>query len=65
MNVSLVADVEKDSVCRRIEDAVKGDSEFHHAEIRAKVTAGLREGLDEALADLLCQVNHLRRAQTL
>ena len=52
VHVRLVAGVEDDRVARRVEHPVDGDRQLDHAEVRAEVTAGLRDVLDEDFADL-------------
>ena len=42
VNIGLVADVEQQLVLGRIKNRVQRQREFHHAEVGAKVSAGLR-----------------------
>ena len=65
VDVGLVADVEEELVLRGIEDGVQGQGQLDHAEVGAEVAAGLGQGLNEELADLLGQLGHLRKAQAL
>ena len=53
VNIALMADVEDKAVFGRLEDAVEGDGEFHDAEVRAEVSACVREDIDEFRADLI------------
>jgi hypothetical protein len=52
VDIALVADIEEEFIARCIEDAVKGDREFHDAEVRAQVATGFREDLDEFATNL-------------
>ena len=59
VDVGLVPDVEDDAVVRAVESAMDAQRELDDPEVRGEVTAGLRDGRDELLADL---VGQLRRA---
>ena len=52
VRVGLVAGVPDDPVARRFEQPVEGDRQLDHAERRAEVAAGARDGADDRLADL-------------
>ena len=52
MGVRLVAGVPHDLVARRLEQAMERNRDLDHAEARAEVAAGLRDGGDDRLADL-------------
>jgi hypothetical protein len=52
VHVCLVAGVEENPVLRRVEDAVQGEGQLDHAEVRAQMTAGARDLRDEEVADL-------------
>ncbi len=53
VDVTLMADVEDELVLRGGENAMERDGQLDHAEIRAEVTAGLREHLDQLVAHFL------------
>ena len=65
MDVGLVADVEQQLVVGSVEDRVQGQRQLDDAQVRSQVAAGLRERLNEELANLLGQPGHLRNAQAL
>jgi hypothetical protein len=46
VDVGLVADVEDELIGGGVKNPVKGDAQFHDAQIRAQVTAGPREGVN-------------------
>ena len=50
--VGLVAGVPQQDVARRVEHAVEGERQLDHAEVRAQVTAGDRDGVDDERPDL-------------
>ena len=52
VHVGLVPRVEDQLVLRRVEHAVQGDGQLHHAQVRAQVTAGPRHGLHQDVTDL-------------
>ena len=52
VDIALVADIEEKLVARRVEHTVQGDREFHDTEVRAEVTAGFGEDLDEFATNL-------------
>ena len=43
VDVTLVADIENESVLGGVEDAVQGDGQLHDPEVRAEMAAGLRQ----------------------
>ena len=51
VHVGLMADVEQEAVARGIEDVVQGDGQFHHAEVRAKVSPVVGEHGDHPFAN--------------
>jgi hypothetical protein len=51
VDVGLVADVEDELIGGGVKDPVKGDAQFHDAQIRAQVTAGSREGVNQVGPD--------------
>ena len=53
VHVTLVRDVEDELILGRVEDAVEGDGQLHHAEIGTDVAAVLGGDSDEPFADLL------------
>ena len=59
VDVALVGDVEEELVFRRIKDPVEGDGELYDPEVRAEVSAGLRETVDEFFPDFLCEERKL------
>jgi hypothetical protein len=65
VDVGLMAHVEEQLVFRGVEDGVKGQGKLDDPEVRAQMTAGLRERLNEERANLLRQFVHLRKAQAL
>ena len=46
VGISLMTDIPDQAVVRRVENIVKGDGEFHHAEPGPEMTTGLRHGID-------------------
>lgn len=52
VDVALMGDVKEELIGGGVKDAMEGDGEFDDAEIRAEMAAGIREGIDEDLADL-------------
>ena len=56
VDVGLVADVEEQLVLGSIEDRVQRQGQLHHSQIRPQVAAGLRERLNQELANLLGQL---------
>ena len=52
VDVRLVADVEDETIRRRIENVVHGEREFDHAQVRTEVSAGFREDGNQLLANL-------------
>src|SRR3569833_380542 len=57
--IGLVADVPDQPVARRVEDVMDRGGELDHAEARAEVTAGHRDGIDGLLTQLVCDLAHL------
>ncbi len=53
VNITLVPSVPNDRVARRVKDPVNGDRGLHHAKVWPKVTASLRDRLNQILANLL------------
>jgi len=52
VNICLVARVEQQQVARRVEDAVKCDGQLDRTQVGSEVPAGLRNGIDEEVANL-------------
>ncbi len=65
VHVGLMAHVEENLVGWRFEDGVQGDGQFHHAEVRTQVAAGLRKRLNKKGTNLFGQIGHLRGLQAL
>ena len=65
MRIGLVADVEDQLICRRIEDVMQGDGGFHDAEIRTEMSAMDRGPGQHGLSHLLGQSFELGRVQLL
>jgi hypothetical protein len=65
VDVGLVTDVENEFVFGGVEDGVQGQGELDDAEVGAEVPAGLGQGLNEELANLLGEFGHLREVQEL
>jgi hypothetical protein len=59
VRIGLVADVPDESVARRVEDVVQGDSQLDHAQARAEVAARYRDGIDGLGAKLLGDLEQL------
>ncbi len=59
VRVGLVAGVPHDPVARRLEQPVQRDRQLDDAERRAEVTAGVRHGLHDRVADLDGQLREL------
>ena len=59
VRIGLVAGIPDDAIAGRLEQAVEGDRELNDAERRAEVTARLRDGLDDGVADLDRQLGEL------
>ena len=55
MDVALMGDVEDKFIGGRIEYAVKGDGQFHHAKIRSDVTTITCGHLDNAFTNFLSE----------
>jgi hypothetical protein len=60
-----VPGVEEEPVSRRVEDAVHGQSELHHAQVGTDVTARARHLGDQEVADFSCQDGQLLGGQAL
>jgi len=56
MGVALVGRVPDEPVFGAVEEAVHRDRQFHHAEVRRQVAAGLRDRLDDDLPAVLRQL---------
>jgi len=56
VGVGLVAHIPNQTVLGCVEDIVQGNGEFDSAQIRAEVSAGLRDGLNQPLAQFNRQV---------
>ena len=52
VHVGLVAGVPQQDVARRVEHAVEGERQLDHAEVRAEMAAGDRDGVDDERPDL-------------
>ena len=63
VDVRLVSGVEDERVRRRVEDPMEGDRELDDPEVRAEVSAGAGDVLDEELADLGGELPQLIDAQ--
>ncbi len=59
MHVRLVPRVPHDGVARRLEDSVDSERELDDPEVRAEVTARLRNLRHEESADLFSELDHL------
>jgi hypothetical protein len=64
VDVTLVADVEDETVPRRIEDAMQRDRQLDHAEIRSEMSAGLREDFDQLIAHFLRELRQIAGPRT-
>jgi hypothetical protein len=60
-----VADIEEKLVLRCIEDAVKGDGEFHYTQIGTEVAAGFGKGFDQCFTNNFSQYGQLFNVQVL
>ena len=63
VHVGLVAGVEDDRVARRVEDPVDRDRQLDDAEVRAEVTAGLRDFGDQEVRISAGELIELRRTR--
>ena len=52
VHISLMADIKEDLVGGRCKHTVQGNREFHHAEVRAEMPAGLRKSADQFAPDI-------------
>ncbi|GAA0007618.1 hypothetical protein BRDID11002_76240 [Bradyrhizobium diazoefficiens] len=59
VRIGLVADVPDQPVARRVEDVMDRGGELDHAETRAEVTAGYRDGIDGLLPQLVGDLANL------
>ena len=50
VRITLVADIEDQSVFRRVEDLVDGNRQFHHAEAGPQMATGFRHGVNHLVA---------------
>src|SRR5262249_14895855 len=65
VDINLMADVPNETILGRAEDAVHGDAQLDHAEVRAQVAARLAQHADQFLADLLPERRELLIRQKL
>ncbi len=65
VHVGLVAHVEHDLVFRSIKNRMQRQRQFHNAQVGSQVSAGLRQRLNQELANLFRQLRHLRFVQAL
>ena len=65
VHIRLVAHVEDKAVPRRVEDVVHRQRQFHHAQVRANMPAGLGNAEDQPLANLFGKLRQLRNSQPL
>ncbi len=63
VRIGLVADVPDQAVVRSVEDVVQGNGQLDHAEAGAEMTAGLADGIQQVLAQLVGQGFQVRLAQ--
>lgn len=63
MNVALMPHVKNEAVARRVEHAVDGDGQLHHAEVRGEVPAGVRDLRDKKAAQLVAEKRKLRAVE--
>ena len=56
MDIALMTDVKNQFVLRRVENAVQGNRELHHAQVRPEMTADLRKHVDQFVPNLLCEL---------
>lgn len=63
VRIGLVADVPDQAIVRSVEDVVQGDGQLDHAEAGAEMTAGLPDGIQQVLAQLVGQGFQVRLAQ--
>ena len=59
VRIGLMADVPDQPIARRVEDVVDRGGELDHAEARAEVTAGHRDGIDGLLTQLVGDLANL------
>ena len=60
MDVGLVGNVKDDFVPRCFKDAVKGNAQFHHAQVGAQMAAGEGKGVDEGVPDFFREPGQFR-----
>ncbi|GAA3037536.1 hypothetical protein GCM10020000_14340 [Streptomyces olivoverticillatus] len=63
VDVALVAGVPQDAVGGRVERAVQGDGQLHHAEVGPQMAAGPGHSVDQEVADLLGEFGQLFSVQ--
>ena len=63
VDVRLMPGIEQDAVFRGVEHPMQSEREFHHAEIRTKVSPGARHLGHEEIADLRGQDSEFRCGQ--
>ena len=63
MDVALMPHVKNEAVARRVEHAVDGDGQLHHAEVRGEVPAGARDLRDKKAAQLVAKKRKLRAVE--
>jgi hypothetical protein len=56
VDISLVANIEKKSVTRRLKHTMQRDRELDHSKIRSKVAAGLRQNMDQHFPHFLSEL---------
>ena len=56
MHVRLVRRIEDKRILRRLENPVQGDGQFYYAKIRAQVSSGSGDLLNQEVANLACQI---------
>ena len=63
VDVNLMAHVPDKFVARRCEDAMEGDGQFDHAEVRAEMAARLRQAVNQFLPDFPGKLFELHRRE--
>ncbi len=63
VHVALMADIPDDAIRRRVEHIVQGQGQFHRAQIRGEMAAGLRDRADQEVAQFLRQPGQIGRGQ--
>ncbi len=62
VHIGLVANVEEEVIRWRLKDVVHGDGQLDHAEVRAEMSAGARQRVDQLAANLCCKLGQARPA---